>query len=180
MIELLVCIAIVGILAGLLLPVASEARQYSADVHCRANLRQIGQAVLEYAQNNRDYWPLARPIPLPFPSLSVDPPLPEPIEDYIDVALGHKLYHCPRDREWIFNRCGMSYYYEPLLSGLQGVHSPAITFMGWDPPDVVMVGDYDNGDFEVEGTTIAVPAFHRRRNYVFADGHVGHVKTASP
>lgn len=52
LIELLVVIGIVGILAGLLLPALSSAREKGRRIACASNLRQIGVAILAYAGDN--------------------------------------------------------------------------------------------------------------------------------
>jgi prepilin-type N-terminal cleavage/methylation domain-containing protein/prepilin-type processing-associated H-X9-DG protein len=52
LIEILVVIGIVGLLIALLLPALHRARQQALTVKCRANLQQIGQALLIYANNN--------------------------------------------------------------------------------------------------------------------------------
>src|SRR5262245_53465060 len=59
LIELLVVIAIVGILAGLLLPVLSASRRKAQAAECTSNLKQIGQAVYMYCQDNEDHLPFA-------------------------------------------------------------------------------------------------------------------------
>lgn len=52
LIELLVVIAIIAILAAILFPVFSQARQRANMVHCLNNLKQLGVAFLMYADDN--------------------------------------------------------------------------------------------------------------------------------
>ena len=60
LVEILVVIAIVMLLAGLLFPVFSSARESSRSTSCQSNLKQIGLALELYASDHRGKYPLWR------------------------------------------------------------------------------------------------------------------------
>ncbi|MBV9868310.1 MAG: DUF1559 domain-containing protein [Abitibacteriaceae bacterium] len=57
MIELLVVIAIIAILAAILFPVFSRARENARKASCGSNLKQLGLAFVQYTQDYDDHLP---------------------------------------------------------------------------------------------------------------------------
>ncbi|MCP4267359.1 MAG: type II secretion system protein [Candidatus Brocadiaceae bacterium] len=57
LIELLIVIGIIGLLAGILLPVLSRAKESARSTQCASNIRQIGMGLIMYANENGEAFP---------------------------------------------------------------------------------------------------------------------------
>ena len=55
LIELLVVISIIAVLAAMLLPALSRARNLAQEISCRSNLKQLGYYWFNYMDDNREY-----------------------------------------------------------------------------------------------------------------------------
>ena len=64
LIELLVVIAIIAILAAMLLPALSKAKQRAWTVNCVGNQKQLGLAWTMYADDNQEKMVYSSPLPM--------------------------------------------------------------------------------------------------------------------
>jgi len=88
LIELLVVIAIINILAGMLLPSLTRAREQARRAACLSNLRQIGMALAMYASENDGFYPPENSSPRN--AMDLDLLFPS----YLDNA---EVFWCPSD-----------------------------------------------------------------------------------
>jgi len=99
LIELLVVIAIIAILAGMLLPALNTAREKARSVNCLGNCKQIGTAIMMYADDFKDRLPCGSQGTLGGPAGTASPydvaADQRPLYSYLP---GAKIFQCPSDR----------------------------------------------------------------------------------
>ncbi len=97
LIELLVVIAIIAILAAILFPVFSHAREAAKRSACLSNLKQLGTAMMMYAQANNDRYPPTNTYNWPFGDWKDSQPAhgPRLLMSYIK---NKKILFCPSNK----------------------------------------------------------------------------------
>lgn len=153
-------IAIIALLAALLLPAISGAKERGRATACLSNLRQIGLAIQMYAQDHDNRMPVMRDRAAG-PTNTNDPPGPEvALKTYLGNA---KLLRCPSDQKEVFETTGSSYAWNNLLNG-QPADKFNVLNIPFDPHQMPLMFDKE--------------AFHAARgegkgvNYLYADGHI--------
>ncbi len=196
LIELLVVVAIVGVLVALLLPALGRARQAAKDTVCLVGLRSIGQAVVMYADANREHYPLSS-----HTAGRIDHALAwhQSLQVY-GILPGSLL--CPLDpyRDRRATSYATNEHFEPLTAGLDYdpfttkpipggreraydrltlVPRPEKTIYMYEPEGEGTIDHLVTHDFataaEVE-RAVAVMRHSDAGNYLYADGHAAAVR----
>jgi len=208
LIELLVVVAIVALLAGLLFPVFAKVRERGRQAACLSNLRQLGLATFQYAQDSDDrypyggdpgdldtngweysengkYWPQVQQMQ------ANKQRLPNVMDGYVK---DRELWHCPSDNGFdmsgqhediplnaspsSFQAFGMSYGYTTQLA-LEGQTISSVRAWSHSPPYS------EHGPADVPLFADLVGHWHggtsqdeERLNIVMLDGHAVGVNRA--
>ena len=164
LIELLVVIGIVAMIAGILLPVLSKAKESSRSTACLSNLHQLGVALRLYTDDNQHRLPEMRDKLYGTNSLPTNTVALPSVDLVLSNYLGSvKVLKCPADREGIYEQSASSYAWNSLLNG-QDADRMVVMNLAFNPHQIPVFYDKE--------------AFHRGRgegkdvNFLYADGHI--------
>ena len=197
LIELLVVIALIAILAALLLPALSSAKQRALTAKCFSNLHQIGLAMTMFADDNQGLYPESG-YRIAWGAIDQPPPdgsgKPGWMQQIVSYTQNTNVYHCPGNaRLPAANQSPFNYFNGARAATVAAdnayaaVDSKRILF----PSAYVLAGDtIDNGQYflrndadkddysqncvggPVNGTPwVEWQAHSKGQNILFTDGH---------
>lgn len=193
LIELLVVIAIIAILAAILFPVFARAREKARQTSCLSNLKQLGLAVLMYAQDYDEvlpgmyqwYDPLLPDYPVAF---GVVHSWKVPLSPYVR---NDQILICPSLQS---HGTAQNWMYDPQRGGYGVNHSAVFGYQAWRdlgsgyypygtgigvvplalitrPSEIYMIGDSNNQDYIQRNHQNNAFRHNEMMNMVFVDGH---------
>mgnify|MGYP001197206972 CR=1 FL=1 len=155
MVEILVAVAIIGLLAAIGVPTFRMMKANARSVLCAGKLREIGIGLNEYFADHG----------LTYPSLVAARESREQDDPAIDTVLLEYLgdefaFQCPADHG-IFEKTGSSYFWNSLVNG-QKTSNLQLLGMKGHPSGIPLVSDKENFHEDV-GDGV---------NVLYGDGHV--------
>lgn len=176
--EMLTVIAIVGVLAAILIPVVSKARQSSRTAACLSNLRQVGVGFRLHAADNQGALPVQRANKAPY---AADASWSGRLHPYLS---GYAAMACSEHSvNPATNLPPITYNYNPWVAG-QGSERPPVRLSQSANPgkDVLMVDNasweagrafnYNEGMVNMAVTLTYLYPHGGKRSILYVDGHV--------
>ncbi len=189
LIELLIVVAIIGLLASVLLPALREVRRRGLQTVCLSNLRQVGILFTYYAEDQRDLYPAAND------PVGTDPAVwlwmgrgfrgtLEPYLGKITEARPSILW-CPADPSTKYEKTSYAYamcfYHSPeqinAMTSAADTYSNPQPAVGQKPGRVrwparkILAGDWASNHRPIQPDP-GWWGWQGRRNFLLADGHV--------
>lgn len=156
MVEILVVVAILGIIAAIIVPVSDRIKKSATSTQCIAKLKNLGISLSSYFIDNGDQFP--EMVAARESRDEDDPAIDTVLADYVRDEQDFK---CPADHAGIFEETGTSYFWNSLMNGqrLSNMNFLGITR---DAGGIPLMSDKEN--------------FHENIgdgvNILYADGHV--------
>jgi len=198
LIELLVVVAIIAVLVAVLLPALQQAREHARTVACCANLKNLGQAALMFADAN------AGDLNTPPGQVHINPNIWDqqwigmmvavPAWDVARLKTAATIMRCPSDTFSVaVGEVARSYVLNPyIINYARAFQSPpdAYTSIKVDhipqPSETSLLSEFHSGTpfanasfFTYQRNTTLSPPYHGEGdNLLFADGHVRYVPIA--
>ncbi|MCD6052075.1 MAG: hypothetical protein K0Q55_3493 [Verrucomicrobia bacterium] len=162
LVELLVVIAVIGILAAMLLPVIAKGKAGAMGTQCLSNLRQLGVGLQLCVDQNNQRMPTMYDRPVSTNSFLTNFPS-SPDRVLANFVGSPQVWRCPADDKQLFQQTGSSYAWNVLVNG-QAEDRFRILTLNFKSHQVPLFFDKES--------------FHRARgedkavNYLYADGHI--------
>jgi prepilin-type N-terminal cleavage/methylation domain-containing protein len=160
LVELLVTVAIIAVLAALLLPALSRAKESGRTTACQGNLHQIGIALQLYVSESGNRMPTLHD---QLAGTNFQTNLAT-IDTVLSNQLGSvKVLQCPSDETQVYLQTGSSYSWNSLVNGQDADHLQ-IMATSYALTKIPLV--FDKASFHAAlGSAHAV-------NYLYADNHI--------
>ena len=198
LIELLVVIAIIAVLAAILFPVFSQAREKARATSCLSNSRQLGMAIQMYVTDHDEAFPCSCMI-----GMNMGPNPQSWLDTIQPYTKSMAIFRCPSDSSPLWtdmmtprrSSYGFNGYFIPILPPYFGIrmaqiNTPAQSIlvaeladswaqdffqpMYWGDPPKVPDANMQMMEWDMpakEPLSTAIRRHQQGANYVFAEGH---------